>query len=505
MAQAPASSIAMPPPVAGWDTRESLADMPETHAVILDNWFPSTDVVTMRRGNTAHATGMSGNVETLIEYVPLSGTGQLFAANGGNLYDVSSSGAVGAAVSTGHSNDRWQFVNMGTAAGQFVRCFNGADTPLLYNGSSWATTAITGPTAANLVWGNIHQRRLWVGEVNSLSAWYLSVNSVSGSATEFPLAGVFKMGGFLQGMATWTRDSGSGMDDVCAFVTSEGEVAMYSGTDPAAAATWALIGVFHIGKPIGRKFAVKAGSDLILITQDGFVPLSAILTMDRSQAELAALSQQISKAVNDAVRSYKDVYGWQAILYPRGQMLVFNIPVSTTTQYQYVFNTITGAPCRFTGINSLCYGSLNDSLYWGGTDGTVNLFDDGKADLGSAIEADAAQAFSYFKSPSQTKIFKLVEPIFESDGNPNAAIDLNTDFQLAIPTGVAAASPTRAGVWGVSKWGVGIWGTAKQIYQGWRGVRGSGRSGAIRIRISSTTARASWIATNFTFIRGGAL
>ena len=505
MAQAPASSVSMPPPVAGWDTRESLADMPETHAVILDNWFPSTDKVTVRRGNSSHATGMSGNIESLIEYIPLTGTGQLFAANGGNIYDVSSSGAVGAAVSTGHSSNKWQFTNMGNAAGQFVRCFNGVDTPLLYNGSTWATTAITGPTATSLVWGNLHQSRLWVGEVNSLSAWYLAANNVSGSATEFPLAGVFKKGGYIAGMGTWTRDAGDGMDDVAIFVTSEGEVAVYSGTDPSSANTWALIGVFAIGRPIGRRFFVKAGSDLILITEDGFVPLSGILTMDRSQAELAALSQQIAKAVNDAVRASKNVFGWQAILYPRGQMLVFNIPISTTTQHQYVFNTITGAPCRFTGINALCFGILNGNLYWGGQDGSVYQFDDSSSDNGVAIEADGAQAFSYFKSPSQSKIFKLAEPIFESDGNPNAAIDINVDFQVKEPTGVAQASPVRSGLWGSSLWGVGIWGTAGQIYRGWRGIRGSGRSAAIRIRIDTTTARPSWIATNFTFVRGGQL
>ena len=147
----PATSTALPPPVSGWDTRESLADMPETHAVILDNWFPGTDKVSVRRGNSSHATGMSGNVESLIEYVSVTGTGELFAANGGSIYDVSAAGAVGAAVSTGHANDRWQHVNMGTSGGQFVRLFNGADTPLLYNGSTWATTAITGPTAANLI------------------------------------------------------------------------------------------------------------------------------------------------------------------------------------------------------------------------------------------------------------------------------------------------------------------------------------------------------------------
>jgi hypothetical protein len=248
---------------------------------------------------------------------------------------------------------------------------------------------------------------------------------------------------------------------------------------------------------------VKGGTDLILVTQDGFVPLSGILTADRSQARLVALSDQINRAVNDAVRTYSTVFGWQPILYPKGTMLVFNIPQSTTTIHQYVFNTITGAPCRFTGQNFLCFGLMNDNLYGGGTDGTIYKADSGSSDNGSTIKADALQAFSYFKSPQSNKAFKGAEPIFESDGNPNAAIDLNLDFQVKIPTGVAAASPTRSGIWGVSKWGVGIWGTAKQIYRGWRGVRGNGRSASLRIRINTTTARPSWLATMFRFIPGG--
>ena len=499
------SSMALPPPVGGWDTRESLADMPIDRAPIMTNWFPGTDKVTMRRGNSAHATGMTNNVETLIEYIPLTGSGQLYAANDGKIYNVSAAGAVGSAVSSGHSNNRWQYVNVGNAAGQYVRCFNGADTPLLFDGSTWATTAITctGMTAANLVWANLHHRRLWVGEVDSLDAYYLSVNAVSGAATKFALGGVASMGGFIMAMGTWTRDSGSGMDDVAVFYTSEGECVIYVGTDPAAVATWSLLGVFRIGKPVGRRCMVKGGSDLILVTQDGFVPLSGILTMDRSQTRLVALSDQISEAVNTSVRLYGDNFGWQPILYPRAVMLIFNVPVSNQESEQYVFNTLTGAPARFAGIDALCFGLLNDELYWGGNDGTVNKFDSGTSDLGENIESDVMQAFSYFKSPASNKVFKMVDPIFESDGNPNAAVDLNVDFQTRAPTGVAAASAITSGVWGVSKWGVGLWGTSKQIFRGWRGVRGSGRSGALRIRIDTATVRPSWLSTNFTYLLGG--
>lgn len=501
---AQARSIALPPPAGGWDTRESLADMPKDHAIILDNFFPGTDKVELRRGSTSHATGMSGRIESLIDYTPLSGAGKLFAANAGKIYNVSSAGAVGAAVSSGHSNDRWQHVNMGTAAGQYVRLFNGDDTPLLYDGANWATTAITGPTAANLIWGNHHQTRLWVGEKNSLDAWYLGTNEISGAATKFPLAGIARLGGYIMAMGTWTRDAGDGMDDVACFLTSEGEVIVYAGTDPASATTWSLVGRFTIGKPIGRRCFVQAGADLILITQDGFVPLSAILTLDRSQARKAALSDQIAKVVNDSVRTYGTKFGWQPILYPKGTMLIFNVPQASTYD-QYVFNTITGAPCKFTGMAVLCFGLLDDALYFGSTDGVVYKWDDGTSDDGSNIKGDLLPAFNYFGMPNRNKVFKLAEPIFQSGGNPKAALDFNTDFQVKLPTGVATASAVSAAIWGVSKWGVGTWGSADQIYNGWRGIRGVGRSGSLRIRIDSATSRPSLIATNITFVPGGQL
>lgn len=501
--RAPSKSKSLPPPVGGWDTREALADMPGENAVILDNWFPSTDKVTVRRGYTSYATGMSGSIESLIEYTPLTGSNKLFAANGGNIYDVTSTGAVGAAVVSGLSNNRWQHVQMGTSGGQFVIIFNGEDTPRTYNGTTWANTTISGPTNANLIWGNLHQSRLWVGEIGSLSAWYGAANAIGGSFTEFPLAGVFKQGGYIMAMGTWTRDAGSGQDDVAVFITSEGEAAVYEGTDPSAASTWSLVGVFRIGRPIGRRCVIKAGGDLIIVTQDGFIPLTAALVRDRSQTEIVALSAQINKAVNDAVRDFGSNYGWQPFIYAKGTQFIFNIPMANSTYAQFVFNTITGAPCRFTGINAVCWGSKGADAFFGGTDGVVYKYDDGNSDGGNNIEFDALQAFSYLGSPSRTKAFKRVEPIFQSDGNPNVAIELNTDFQIKTFTAVSAASATTAALWGVAKWGVGVWGSADQIYRGWRGIRGSGRSAAIRIRGASSSARPSWISTNLTYVEGG--
>lgn len=490
-------SVSLPPPVGGWDTRTALANMPPQNAVILDNWFPSTDKLTPRRGYAEHVTGFSGMVESVIPYVPPSGSEKLFAANNGALYDASTAGAVGAAEKSGFSVNRWQHTQIGTGGGNFLFLVNGTDTPQTYDGSSFADATMTGPTIANLIWTNTHQRRLWFGEKDSLTAHYLAVNSITGAASSFSLAGIATLGGSIMAMGTWTRDAGDGADDVAVFLTTEGQAIVYQGTDPAS--DWSLVGVFRIGKPIGRRCFLKAGADLIMVTEDGFVAASSILSMDRSQADNVAISQQINKAVNDAVRDYGSLFGWEPFLYPRGTMLIFNIPISTTEAHQYVFNTITRAPTRFTGIDAFCWTLFNDDPYFGGI-GTVYKFDTGAADNGTNIELDALQAFSYFNSPGVKKFFKLAEPIFESGGSPNAAIELNTDFQVRTPTSVPEAQTVNSAKWGISKWGVGTWGTDGQIYRGWRGVKGAGRSAALRIRISTNSTRPSWIATNFVFV-----
>lgn len=553
------------PPKGGWDTLNALSAMPEQNAVTLDNWFPTTDSVVMRRGFTEHATGMILHVETLIEYVSVDGTGELFAANNGAIYDATSVGDVGDAligggVFVGYDianlsavqvtksvasedtvpqgiafnnngtklfmvgdsnnsiyeynsgspgallNNKWQYVQISTGAGQFLSLMNGEDTPLVYDGATFETTpAITGPVVTDLIWNNIHQRRLWCGEIDSLSAWYLPVNNIGGVATEFNFGGIARLGGYIMAMGTWTRDSGEGMDDVAVFITSEGEAIVYNGIDPASPTTWKLIGVFRIGKPIGRRCIVKAGPDVIIITQDGFAPLSILLTRDRSQSRLTNISDQISKAVNDSVRDFKESFGWQPIIYPKGIQLLFNVPQADNTYHQYVFNTITQAPCRFTGMNGLCWGLLNDNLYFGGTDGKTYKADNGFSDNGTNIATDAIQAFSYFGDSGRNKAFKLAEPVFKSTGIPNAAVDFNTDFNIKIPTAVPQTSTSTAATWGTSRWGIGVWGTDGIIFKGWRGIRGVGRAGSIRIRIKSSSSTTSWISTNIKFVPGGQL
>ena len=491
-------------PIKGWNTALPYSDMDEDYAVVMDNVFSYSRRLTTRGGHESYSTGMTGNVETLFVYNPEDGNAKMFAANDGKIYDITAGGAVGAAVKSALSSDQWQYVNVGTSGGHFIFACNGADTALTYNGTTWANTTLTGPTTTALVTCNLHQRRLWVMESNSLSAWYGGTDAITGAFTEFPMSAIANMGGHLMGMATWTRDAGDGQDDVAVFVTSEGQAIIYSGTDPSSASTWSLVGVFRIGKPIGRRFYIKAGGDLVLITEDGFVSLSNVLGKDRSQVDSSAISAQINSVVNEAARLASGNFGWQAVLYPRGKMLVFNVPLDGDTSHQYVFNTLTKAPCRFTGMDANCWTTFDDNLFFGGKDGKVYKADTGTNDNGSNIDCVVIPAFNEFNDGGLVKIASLAKIIFEAEGDVAFAFQVFKNYLVPEFIDVSAAVASSSSLWDSAIWDSSVWG-GETIREYWRGVNGRGHALALGISLRPGESEVSITDLKLMFQTGGAL
>ena len=90
-------TASVPAPTKGLNAKDALANMSSDYAIILDNWFPEPSSVDVRRGDEEHVTGLPDIIETLASYS--TGTAQkLFGASGSAIYDVTSVGAVGAAV-----------------------------------------------------------------------------------------------------------------------------------------------------------------------------------------------------------------------------------------------------------------------------------------------------------------------------------------------------------------------------------------------------------------------
>lgn len=495
-------------PTDGLNARDSIANMKETEAPTMENWFPTPTSVDIRNGYASHVTGATLPVETLATYA-IGTTSKLFGVSGTSIYDVTSAGALGAAVVTGLTNARFQTVTMGTAGGYFLMMVNGADKLRRYTGSAWQVDGdgsgdITGIDTATCIHINNFKNRVWLIEKNSFRAWYLPVSSIAGAAASLELSGLFKLGGYLMAMANWTIDNANGVDDYAAFITSEGEVALYKGTDPSSSTTWSLVGTFRMGKPIGRRCYTKAGADVLVITSDGAFPLSKALLTDRSQLSLAA-TDKISNFINDDITSYKDVYGWQPILHPIGNKLILNVPTTVNSvAHQYVMNTTHGAWTKFTGWNATCFEVFGDTLYFGGATGVYKA-DTGTDDNGSDITSVCQQAFSYFGSKGQVKKFTMVRPVFSSDGDINPAVLMNVDFQQSRTTVSPSFTPSGGAGWNTATWDVDAWTSANQLVRKWQTVTGVGTAGGLRVVTLTSNLTCKWQATDFVYEVGGVL
>lgn len=511
----PARTLTIPAPVGGLNARDALAAMPQSDAVILDNFFPGTTSVDLRNGYEAWSTGYPAAVESLMTYNGPTGS-KLFAASGTAFYDATVQGAVGAAVVSGLSNARWQHTNMGTPGGQFLYCVNGADYAELYNGTAWAqvtdtsTISITGVDTRNLIHVNQYANRLFFVEKNSCRAWYLPVNSVGGAAASLDFSPLFSLGGYLMAMATWTVDNAGGMEEYAVFVSSEGEIVVYTGTDPSTAANWVKAGRFRIGRPIGRRCYVRMGSDLLLITADGFVPLSRALLTERAQTN--AVSDKIVNLVTNDVSSYGDHFGWQASLYPIGNKLFVNVPqVEGKVQYQYVMNTITGAWCRFTGWNANAFGMMGDSLFFGSNLGAgansafVARCDTGYSDGGAYIFGEAKGAFQYFGALGYQKQVTMARPLLQTSGNMQIAFAMDMDFNDAFPTTMPTFTGTAGTKWNSAKWNTFPWGGNPGIKKDWQGVTGIGDAGAFHMRVVNNKSALKWQAVQYVYRLGRVL
>jgi hypothetical protein len=494
-------------PTGGLNARDAIANMKETEAVTMENWFPTPTSVDIRKGYASYSTGLPAYVESLMFY-NTGATQKLFSVSNGAIYDSTASGAVGASAVSGLTNSRFQYINMGTAGGFFLMAVNGADKLRYYDGTTWSadggTYTITGVNTVNIIHINQFKNRVWLIEKNSFRAWYLPVSSIAGAAASLDLSGLFKQGGYLMAMANWTIDNAAGVDDYAAFITSEGEVALYKGTDPSSSTTWALVGTFRMGKPIGRRCFCKAGADVLVLTTDGAFPLSKALLTDRSQLNLAA-TDKIQTIFNADAISYQSNFGWQPIIYPDGQKLIINVPqTENSVAYQYVMNTANGSWTKFTGWNAACFEILGNGLFFGGS-GVVYKCDTGLDDNGSEIQAVVQQAYSYFGERTAIKKFQMVRPIFSSEGVVNPAVLMNVDFEQNRTTVSPSFTGSLGTEWDLGDWDTSSWESGDTINKRWQSVSGVGYCGGLRIVASLKNIGCRWQSTDIVYEKGGVL
>lgn len=472
----------LPAPIGGLNKRDSLGAMSPHYAIEMDNYIPLDSKIALRPGYNLHyklgepKTG----VKTLVSYnKPLQN--RLIALYAGKAYNVSSQANV-SVYDVEFIESRCQTVEYRN----YLFFMNGIDVPKVFyiddegveHFTDWGFSG-DNLQPARIIAGAVSHEYLWFVEKNSLKAWHTDqAGTISGTISAFDLSQVAKRGGELIAVANWTVDGGIGLDDYTVFLTSEGEVLVYAGYNPNDAGNWSLKGAYQMSRPMGYQCTMQYQGDIVIISEDGYIPLSKALAAANSGQSAIAFSDNIRGLVLERTANNKDKDGWQGIIYNKRGYGIFNVPVSQQYE-QHVINVNTGAWCRFTNIRALCWCLFEDRLYFG-SDDSVYLFDNAYSDNGIQIEGRVEQAYTNLGT-DQLKKVQLLNPRTRASTKFALVIYTNVDFDER-----DVNYYSNIGTIGQTKWNSALWSSSENpIGTKWSTLRTS--------KISS-----QWIANNAT-------
>lgn len=348
-----------------------------------------------------------------------------------------------------------------TGAGNYIFFVNGVDTMKQYDGTTWSSVAVLGAVATTKYnYVALYRQRLFFIEKNSLNIEYLAPNAISGAPTAYTFSALFKKGGYLVALGSWTLDSGTGDEDRLVAITSNGEAAVFSGNDPA---TWAPIGTYQLPRPLGKTPLFQSGGDLLVLTEEGIYPMSSAV-QSTSIERTKAVSEQIKPAFSQAANSFIANQGWQIIADPLKPFILVNVP-STPVRKQFIMHAQTGAWAVYSGWSALCFARMGKELYFGTTAGIKRV--NGVSDEGTNIVATLLQAYSRF-GRQQNKHIELTKPYLSNNGGFTYALGYAENFADARETTLRMASGNvTAAIWGTSLFGSATWTGIVGVSQDW--------------------------------------
>ena len=463
--------INIPSSQGGLNLKDSLDAMEPRYAIQMDNIIPDTNRDVLRNGFEL----VNNNPAACIMAHREQGNMALLTANGGSVYHVV--GNTRTELGSGFSSDDWQYCSFtdgggtvntimtnGAAADNVQRVYEDyiGDESGSGSGADIGVSALVMTSAynnaVNLIAPCCFKNRVYFAEKNTLKIKYAASQAIAGNLTDLNLGSLFKMGGRIVNIATWTQDGGNGMDDLLCIFTSEGEVAVYSGTSPEAT-DWSLTGVFMISKPIGLNCTCKIGGDLVVITQGGYFPLSQVLSTDRANR------CEVSDKINPIVIGKNFAANWSVTWYPKKGWVIINAP-STDTGYSYeqhVYNNKTGGWCRFVGMDALSWVELNDNLYFCNANGVFQA-DKGETDNGEKITYYLQKAYSQYELP-QIKQVLLVKERNRTEGQEYIGTRIGVDFLIQDPYSRMVPLEGTQTLWDVAIWDKDFWSNETPLIQ----------------------------------------
>jgi len=489
-------------PTRGINAQANLMAMAPDEALVLDNWIPYPDALEMRPGNANHVTGAASPLLRLWNYSSNAGVESLWATSNTGVYNVTAAGAL-PALSIALTDGRTIATNIATGANNYLMMVNGVDTLKQYNGAAWSSVATFGATATSeYSYIETYRQRIFLVRKNTLTLEYLAVNSISGATVTYELGAIFRRGGKIVAIGTWTIDGGVGANDKLAVVTSQGEVAIFQGDDPSAAATWVNEGVYYIGKPLGLQPFTKAAGDLIYLSEVGVFPLSKAL-QSVAVEYTQSISNNIQPILSVLATDFGTSDGWQITLQPAIPLLILNVP-SSPIRLQYCLQINSRAWCSFSGWQANNFCLLNSDLYFCTDTGVQKV--EGTDDVGADIVATMLSSYTRL-GYQRTKRVVAMRPFFQPNAPFSYILAMANDFETN-PDGavISPSSSVPYSVWGTAIWGSSYWASSASVLQDWRAPADLSKSWkAVYVQVASQVSTIRYLGAESRLLVGSGM
>ena len=533
----------VPAPTGGLNARDSLANMPETDALVLNNWWPQPYGLQVRPGYEWWTTGLPGAVNTLASWSDVNGTTKLFAwagtaTDGFGVYDVSTRMLTTdpplVAAIDGLSNSRWYHTQMSNSAGNFLIAVNGADAGIVYESTGavrilYAAVPPAPPTplvdntwygldSSEVICITTHQKRLWAVKKDSSLGWFLAPNALWGEWKSFDFGPLFSMGGYIAFITTWTIDDGNGAEDHLVIMSSEGQVAVYGGTDPEDDTKWQLVGLYFAGAPAsGRRGYYKVGGDMILLTQRGLVSMAALLVSTKVNEPSTGLkSEKVQLLISTLLSDTANQVDWELYFNASLNMFLINIPSPVLGgNRQLACNLVTSASpwTYFVNVDAVTWATYDNYAYFSDYEGRVCRFWVGNKDAvhldntgGLEVKTEVQQAYNYLGVMAVQKQVGMYRPTFITSDDITFGSRIEYDFQVrpvAVPSSPIPNAVDTA-LWDTALWDQGRWGGGVITDRRWVMAEGIGSAASLRMAMQSQ-CEVTWVGTDYSFRVGGLL
>lgn len=513
-------------PTGGLNYINSTMDFPLGDAYILDNLIPKPYGCELRKGYQnwiPTANNFANPVKTIIPFAAeTSANSRVFAAPAetpSRLYNITTQAAAPVLSLTPSTNSatagEWYTSNFVTIGGNFLLAVSQGAGYYIFScpaGVDTWTEVINGAGAGQIQWPTgsalttkdisfvfIWKNRVWFLVKNSSTAYFLPVSQTSGQLSAFDFGQQFNLGGSLLWATNWTYDAGDGVDDSLILASSEGQVLVYTGTDPASAQNFSLKGRWFAGRfPPSRRNFCEHGGDVLFLSEYGIVSISDLVSGKLHTANLSgSVGYKINPNLAPLVTQYLSTAYWSLVPYPSEELLFMGTPIiDTNGNAQYLgMNSLTNAWCTLSAWDVLCAAVWQGKFIFGSSTGAVNLGFSGTQDGLSAngltpgvqITGKLQGAFADYGVPNSNKRFLRVKLYGLTSADPSFFAIFRSEYDTSTPISAPVPGVVSGVLWDSALWDVAFWQYSPNgSFHKWFGVTGFGKKVSMQLAISGS-------------------